>query len=56
MKLGPNFSRNMTFIIIGFICLMILALGGCASKPEKPVEKKCPKFEYTRTLIAGTNS
>lgn len=41
------------FIIVALILLIgVSVMSGCASKPEKPVEKQCPTYEYTQTLIA----
>lgn len=44
------FAFGLLILAIGLLCM-----GGCAAKPKKLEKKTCPKFEYTRTLIAQVN-
>lgn len=53
MKINNNCVRDMAFFIFGLLIFSLFLLTGCAS--TEPVIKKCPKYEYTKTLIASKN-
>lgn len=56
MKYSKQIYRDLTFFIFGLLIFSIFLLGGCAASSEKPIiEKQCPKYEYTKTLIAQVN-